>query len=131
MATGPQCLTLLWVPACLLHRTEASASSPAHAKGEAGPGWLLCLPKPHPSPFSMSPTRQGHHVPDFGTGVWQEEFEGEKAVTLIVLGQRQRRKSNREVSSGLQSPHVTKASTCLPARKIGLVTALSPNGHTL
>lgn len=35
------------------------------------------------------------------------------------------------VMQGPPSPEVTKKSGSLPARKIGLVTVLSPNGHTV
>lgn len=62
--------------------------------------------------------------------------------TITVLTQRHRERQDRRVShpedrmqnlicnAGPGIPDVTKAPS-LPARKIGLVTILSPNGHTL
>lgn len=72
-------------------------------------------------------------------GIWKEEFEGEEETMQQSFLHKGREGSLAErtehrassVMQGPPSPDVTKASGSLPARKIGLVTVLSPNGHTL
>jgi hypothetical protein len=129
----------LWLP-----RTQPW--TPGHSPVKCGNrGLRMPLPSPplHPVPFSIYSSSHKHLFNLFQGGFpgmrWVEREEG--LVPLLFLDKDRewqgRRASHPEVgpqnlagNAGPDIPDVTKAPS-LPARKIGLVTIRSPNGHTL
>lgn len=116
---------------------------PGHSPTNVETGGLHEALPPLPLPFSTFSSGHEHCLNHFqGDFPHKRWVEGEEGTAPSLFLDKDRERQDRRVShaedrtqnlicnAGPGIPDVTKAPS-LPPRKIGLVTILSPNGHTL